>query len=191
MIALSERGRVAVTEVLGRGAARAAAALGRRIGLDVTLTVPTVDVLFARVAADVLEPATPGGVLAVVQHFEGAIEGTAAIVVAPESNAALATLAPADRNGVIDVGRTVLTACLGSLASVVGGRIVTSPSEVFTAAPCDLMATMAPCPSSEAMVLFLNVEFAAARIQGAVTLVMAIRSAERFAEQLDALAPAA
>ena len=127
----------ALTEIVNIGVGRAGSALSELIGDRIELRVPVIQV----VSPEFVESNSESG-LAIVQGFQGEINGNALLVFPIESGKTLATIlggfessaeiSEIEMSGILsEVGNIVLNGVLGSLANAIADNLVYAVPEFF------------------------------------------------------------
>jgi len=171
VILLDELERYALTELVNIGVSRAAANLRKMVGEQVLLSVPSVEVVTARVGVDGQRPPEGGGLAAVRKEYEGGFSGRARLIL-PKSNSmalvhavtggALSAEDAADmeNEALAETGNVVLNSCLATMANMLQQPLTMSLPEVI----CGNGSTffnMSPTTADDGgVVLFLYINFA-------------------------------
>ncbi|HEY0832855.1 MAG TPA: chemotaxis protein CheC [Azospirillum sp.] len=142
MIVLSEIENDALAELANIGVSKSSVALSRMIGGEVTMSVPTVEVVPRAEAARRLDGEYGGRLAAVSERFTGALSGAALLVFPEGSSLDLARAALPDdvdpdlvpdleREALGEIGNIVLNNCLSSMANMLGAALDTALPRVL------------------------------------------------------------
>lgn len=187
-IHLDELEHDALTELVNIGVSRAAASLRNMIGKQVTLSVPSVEVVSRPTAASLIREREAGPLVAVRQDFQGAFNGQALLIFPEQNSLELVRSVTGDELGpdeVVDMeqealaetGNIVLNSCLATMANMLKRPLEMSLPEVIRgdgARLFDLSEDSGP----DAVVLFLYINFAVSDrdIRGYIAMLMDLPS---------------
>lgn len=183
----------AVTEVLNIGLGSAANALSEMIDEEVTLSIPSVEVLSRTRAAKEVGSGGINTVSAVHQAFSGPIWGNA-LLFFPENQSLelvrevlrttmpLETLSEMEQEGMTEIGNVILNACLSSFADLFHQHIETEIPLFFNGKIDDLFKLQQEENKVEDTALLLRMEFSLERkeIKGYISFLMSISSINSF-----------
>ncbi len=185
----------AVAEVLNVGMGSAAASLSEMINDKVKLSVPGVEFVSRRVAAEHINAKAKTDVSGVHQHFQGAFSGDAMLLfpeeqslqlvraVLQQDDMTLEDLTEMEQEAMTEIGNVILNSCLCSMADMFGkemrGEI---PEFVQGSVEQVLTDDKKKIENTEAIVLLLNMEFSVdtKNIQGYVTFLMDVEQVEQL-----------
>ncbi|MDA8230658.1 MAG: chemotaxis protein CheX [Magnetospirillum sp.] len=186
--------RDAVTELVNIAIGRAAASLSELVEDELRLSVPVIEFLTPRQAAERLEHETHGGeTVAVRQNFSGRMTGHM-LLIFPEKRSLdlvrsmlgdhvpLDQLTELEQEAFLEVGNIILNACLGSLANQLGLALESSLPAYVRGRGAQILD--GGVSADDELVLFLQVDFSLLRkdIHGYLAFVMDIVSARHFIE---------
>jgi chemotaxis protein CheC len=189
-IELDELERDALTEVVNIGVSRAALSLRKMINREVTLSVPSVEIVTRKTAASLIGQRESEPLVAVQQLFEGAFSGRA-LLIFPESNGLAlvrgivseeleeADLLEMRDEALGETGNIILNGCLGSMANMLQQTLKMSLPAVRRGDSTMLFRTLG-VPDDEGYVLFLYINFAVRHrdIRGYIAMIMDLPSIE-------------
>lgn len=196
-VALGELERDALTEIVNIGVSRAASSLRKMIGDQVTLSVPSIEVVSQRRAARLISEREATELVAVSQDFSGSFSGRA-LLIFPESNSlelvravtgdALTAQEVLDmeREALTETGNVILNSCLATMANMLKRSLVMTIPEVLRGNGATLFE-IDETGSAEGLVLFLYIDFAVRKrdIRGYIAMIMDIPSLEVLKDLLD------
>jgi chemotaxis protein CheC len=186
-IMLGELERDALTEIVNIGVGRAASSLRKMIGDQVTLSVPSIDVVSQRRAARLISE----------RDFEGPFSGRA-LLIFPESNSlelvravtgdslSIEDLAEMEREALTETGNVILNSCLATIANMLKRSLAMTIPEVLRGNSATLFE-IDDRTTDDGLVLFLYIDFAVRKrdIRGYIAMIMDIPSLENLKELLD------
>lgn len=189
-VVLSELEHDALTELVNIGVSRAATSLRNMVGEQVTLSVPSVEVVSRRAAATLIQERESGELVAVRQDFEGAFYGRA-LLIFPESNSlALVRAVTGDElspeatvametEALAETGNVVLNGCLATMANMLKRPLTMSLPQVIRG-DGDLFFELSERADDEGVVLFLYINFSISGrdIRGYIAMLMDLPSLE-------------
>lgn len=196
-VMLGELERDALTEIVNIGVGRAASSLRKMIGDQVTLSVPSIEVVSQRRAARLISEREAAELVAVRQDFDGAFAGRA-LLIFPESNSlelvravtgdALSAEELADMEGeaLSETGNVILKSCLATIANMLKRSLAMTIPEVLRGSSATLFE-IDETTDRDGLVLFLYIDFAVRTrdIRGYIAMIMDIPSLEKLKELLD------
>lgn len=196
-VALGELERDALTEIVNIGVSRAASSLRKMIGDQVTLSVPSIDVVSQRRAARLISEREVTELVAVRQDFSGPFSGRA-LLIFPESNSlelvravtgdelTAAEVVEMEHEALTETGNVILNACLATMANMLKRSLTMTIPEVLRGTGATLFE-IDDEKASDGLVLFLYIDFAVRRrdIRGYIAMIMDIPSLEILKELLD------
>jgi chemotaxis protein CheC len=166
---LSELEHDALTELVNIGVSRAASNLRKMVGEQVTLTVPSVEVLTRAAAADLIRERESGQLIAVRQDFEGAFSGRA-LLIFPQSNSLALVRAvihddlPSEEieaietEALAETGNVVLNGCLATMSNMLKRPLTISLPQVIRG-DGNLFFELAVRSDEDGVALFLYINF--------------------------------
>ncbi|WP_303699331.1 chemotaxis protein CheX [Brevundimonas naejangsanensis] len=189
-VMLSELEHDALTELVNIGVSRAASSLRNMVGEQVTLAVPSVEVVSRKAAATLIRERESGELIAVRQDFEGAFSGRA-LLIFPESNSLpLVHAVTGDELGPDEVvamenealsetGNVVLNGCLATMANMLKRPLSMSLPQVLRG-DGDLFFELSERADDQGVVLFLYINFSISGrdIRGYIAMLMDLPSLE-------------
>jgi chemotaxis protein CheC len=189
--------RDAVEEILNIAIGQAAASLSKMVRDKISLSVPFIEFLPPREAAERLDSATGGAEsVAVRQHFATLFSGNILLIFPERSSLDLVrsmlgdtvpmdSLSELEQEALMEVGNVILNACLGSLANQLDLAIESSLPIYIRGRGSRILESKHP---DTEMVMFLQVDFSLATkgIHGYLAFVMDIVSARHFSESVSA-----
>jgi chemotaxis protein CheC len=187
-IRLEELERDALTELVNIGVSRAASGLRQMVGRQVTLSVPSVEVVSRTAATALIRERETGPLVAVRQDFHGAFEGQA-LLIFPEQNSlelvrsvtgdALGPeeVAEMENEALSETGNIVLNSCLATMANMLERPLEMSLPKVIRGEGARLFA-LGDDSGAEGVVLFLYINFAVSDrdIRGYIAMLMDLPS---------------
>ncbi|WP_292037129.1 MULTISPECIES: chemotaxis protein CheX [unclassified Brevundimonas] len=187
-IDLSELEHDALTELVNIGVSRAATGLRKMVGEQVTLSVPSVEVVSRKAAARLIHEREAGELVAVRQDFDGAFSGRA-LLIFPENNGVTLTravtgdeLSPEDvaaleAEALAETGNVVLNGCLATMANMLGRPLTMSLPQVLRGDGA-LFFELSERPDDQGVVLFLYINFSISGrdIRGYIAMLMDLPS---------------
>jgi len=196
-VALGELERDALTEIVNIGVSRAASSLRKMIGDQVTLSVPSIEVVSQRRAARLISEREATELVAVRQDFSGPFSGRA-LLIFPESNSlelvravtgdALTAQEVVDmeHEALTETGNVILNSCLATMANMLKRSLVMTIPEVLRGNGA-MLFEIDETGSAEGLVLFLYIDFAVRKrdIRGYIAMIMDIPSLEVLKDLLD------
>lgn len=189
-VMLSELEHDALTELVNIGVSRAASSLRNMVGEQVTLAVPSVEVVSRKAAATLIRERESGELIAVRQDFEGAFSGRA-LLIFPESNSLpLVHAVTGDELGPDEVvamenealsetGNVVLNGCLATMANMLKRPLSMSLPQVLRG-DGDLFFELSERADDQGVVLFLYINFSISGrdIRGYIAMLLDLPSLE-------------
>jgi chemotaxis protein CheC len=183
---LSELERDAIAELANVAMGRAATSLRKMVGSEVTLSVPKVEILDVKAAAESLARPRSAHFVAVQQDFSGAISGRA-LLIFPESSSlelvreVLGRQLPAqyiidmEEEALAETGNIIINSWVGTIANQLGQTLDVSLPIVVRRARPHVFESGSP---SDAMVLFLHIKFEISMrdVHGYIAVVMDLPS---------------
>jgi chemotaxis protein CheC len=191
-IELDELELDALTELVNIGVSRAAASLRKMVDRQVTLSVPSVEIITRKSAAALIGQRESELLIAVQQQFEGPFSGRA-LLIFPESNGlSLVRAIVGDDMGEVDLidmkdealaetGNVILNGCLGSMANMLQHTLNMSLPDVRRG-DSDLLFEVPGSAREDSFVLFLYINFSVHErdIRGYIAMIMDLPSLEQL-----------
>ena len=189
-LVLSELEHDALTELVNIGVSRSAASLRNMVGEQVTLSVPSVDVVSRKAAATLIRQRESGEMVAVRQDFEGAFAGRA-LLIFPETNSLAlvravagdeldeSEIAAMESEALTETGNVVLNGCLATMANMLKRPLDMSLPQVIRG-DGDLFFELSEHAEDQGVVLFLYINFSISgrAIRGYIAMLMDLPSLE-------------
>ena len=134
MFQLTELQHDALVEIFNLGVGRAAAAMSRIVGEEVTMSVPMITFQSRAEVAKTLGSAEGRRISAVTQHFDGAFS-TEAFLMFPEEKSleivrlmvgqslSLEELSEMEQEAMSEIGNIILNSCMGAFANAAGKEL--------------------------------------------------------------------
>lgn len=189
-VVLSELEHDALTELVNIGVSRAAASLRNMVGEQVTLSVPSVEVVSRKSAATLIRERESGELVAVRQDFEGAFSGRALLIFPQSNSLALVQAVTGDEldakdalamegEALAETGNVVLNGCLATMANMLRRPLSMSLPEVMRGNG-DLFFELSARDDDQGVVLFLYINFSISGrdIRGYIAMLMDLPSLE-------------
>lgn len=187
-IHLEELERDALTELVNIGVSRAAGSLRNMVGRQVTLSVPSLEVVSRATATALIRERETGPLVAVRQEFRGAFNGQA-LLIFPEHNSLelvrsvsgdaleLQDLLDLEQEALAETGNIVLNSCLATMANMLKRPLEMSLPEVLRGEGAKFFE-FDDEGSPNAVVLFLYINFAISDrdIRGYIAMLMDLPS---------------
>jgi len=195
---LNENQKDAMIELLNIGMGAAASSLSEMVDDEVKLSIPDIELLTPKVAAQILNDRVSSSVSAVHQDFEGPIWGKALLFFPEEKSlelvrAVLGESMPVEvigemaQEGMTEIGNVILNACLSSLADMFGNQIHTEVPEYFNGKIETLFGVDGETADKSETLLLLKMEFnlKEREINGYVSFLMSIDSIRAFLDSIN------
>lgn len=196
-VALGELERDALTEIVNIGVSRAASSLRKMIGDQVTLSVPSIDVVSQRRAARLISEREVAELVAVRQDFSGPFSGRA-LLIFPESNSlelvravtgdtlTAQEVVDMEHEALTETGNVILNSCLATMANMLKRSLSMTIPEVLRGSGA-MLFEVDESNAADGLVLFLYIDFAVRKrdIRGYIAMIMDIPSLEVLKELLD------
>ena len=189
-IYLEELERDALTELVNIGVSRAAAGLRNMVGRQVTLSVPSVEVVSRAAATALISERETGPLVAVRQEFTGAFNGQALLIFPEQNSLELVRsvtggelkgqdLADIEEEALAETGNIVLNSCLATMANMLQRPLEMSLPTVLRGQGACFFQIDGEA-SEQAVVLFLYINFAISDrdIRGYIAMLMDLPSLE-------------
>ncbi|ASG22757.1 chemotaxis protein CheX [Nitrospirillum viridazoti] len=191
---LDELENDALTELVNIGVSRAAVSLRKMVGNQVTLSVPSVEVVGRKLAATLIQERESDELVAVRQDFSGAFNGRA-LLIFPESNSLelvrAVTQDELSRTEMVDIeeealaetGNVVLNGCLATMANILQRPLTMSLPQVLRG-DGQILFELAEKHDDDGVVLFLYINFAISGrdIRGYIAMLMDLPSLQSLKE---------
>lgn len=191
-IELDELELDALTELVNIGVSRAAASLRKMVNRQVTLSVPSVEIITRKSAAALIGQRESELLIAVQQQFEGPFSGRA-LLIFPESNGLSlvraivgedmgeADLIDMKDEALAETGNVILNGCLGSMANMLQHTLNMSLPDVRRG-DSDLLFEVPGSAREDSFVLFLYINFSVQErdIRGYIAMIMDLPSLEKL-----------
>ena len=189
VIQLNELELDALAELANIGVGRAAASLGKMVGSEILLSVPSVELISRHDAARILDEQASGGtIVAVYQEFAGTFSGCALLMFPEASSHELAhavagthgrfqSIAEVEQEAIEETGNIVLSSCLGTIANILRRTLDISVPKFRRGDSRAVLWTAAHCRDVD-LVLFLYINFKVSgrQVSGYLALTMDIDS---------------
>lgn len=191
-IELDELELDALTELVNIGVSRAAASLRKMVNRQVTLSVPSVEIITRKSAAALIGQRESELLIAVQQQFEGPFSGRA-LLIFPESNGLSlvraivgedmgeADLIDMKDEALAETGNVILNGCLGSMANMLQHTLNMSLPDVRRG-DSDLLFEVPGSAREDSFVWFLYINFSVHErdIRGYIAMIMDLPSLEKL-----------
>jgi chemotaxis protein CheC len=185
---LSEIEQDAIAEIANLGVSRAATSLRQLVGEQVLLSVPAVNIMSRKAAAQQVENGGAATLVAVQQSFEGPFSGRALLIFPQAQSLELVRSILGDEHSLEDVidleeealaetGNIILNACLATIANVLRRTMRMSLPSILRG-DGDTLFDVQPRDGSGDLVLFLFIDFTIKKrnIRGFIALLMDLPS---------------
>ncbi|MEH3147353.1 MAG: chemotaxis protein CheX [Methylobacterium frigidaeris] len=192
---LSELQQDAFTELVNIGVSRAAASLRKMIGVQVLLSVPSIEIVSRSAAARLIGEREASDLVVVQQGFDGAFAGQALLIFPVETSRELVRavtggdLSPAEieeleDEALTETGNIILNACLATIANMLQRHLTVSLPEVIRG---DGARIFRPGEGDDALVLFLYINFSVRErdIRGYIAMLMDLPALETLKVLID------
>jgi chemotaxis protein CheC len=185
---LSEIEQDAIAEIANQGVSRAATSLRQLVGEQVLLSVPAVNIVSRRAAAELVERGGVATLVAVQQSFEGPFSGRA-LLIFPQSHSlelvrsivgpehSLEDVVDLEEEALAETGNIILNACLATIANVLRRTMRMSLPSILRG-DGDTLFDVRPRDGKSDLVLFLFIDFTIKKrdIRGFIALLMDLPS---------------
>ncbi|MFG1465043.1 chemotaxis protein CheX [Xanthobacter sp. DSM 24535] len=193
---LSELELDALTELVNLGVSRAALGLREMVGEQVLLSVPTVALVSAAKAIEILREREDRNLIAVHQAFEGDIAGRA-LLIFPETKSLelvraviggelpLEDIIELEQEALAETGNIILNSCLATIANMLHRSLKMSLPEILRGEGADFFS-LGPVSDTDDVVMFLYIDFAVRErdIRGYIAMLMDMPSLAALKELL-------
>ena len=189
----------AVTELVNLGVSRAAVSLGKLVGAEVLLSVPSVEIVSRDAAARALGQRDDGRLVAVHQLFDGQISGRALLIFSETNSLELVRAMTGDalpmedilgleQDALAETGNIILNGCLAVMANMLRRTLVISLPEILYGSSADIFR-LSTAQAADVSVMFLCINFSVRywNIQGHIALLMDVPSFSALRTLLDQL----
>ncbi|MBB6251196.1 chemotaxis protein CheX [Nitrospirillum iridis] len=184
----------ALTELVNIGVSRAAVSLRKMVGSQVTLSVPSVEVVGRRAAVTLIRERESDQLVAVRQDFSGAFSGRA-LLIFPEANSLELVRAVThdelsgqeivdiEEEALAETGNVVLNGCLATMANILQRPLAMSLPQVMKG-DGQILFELSEEPDDNGVVLFLYINFAISGrdIRGYIAMLMDLPSLRSLKE---------
>jgi len=189
----------AIAELLNIGMGAAAASLSEMVSEPVNLSVPSVEFLPQKEAAEHILKLVGNEITAVKESFSGTFWGDALLIfpeqqslalvraLLKDENLPLEALSEMEQEALTEVGNIILNACLGSLANIFQQNLEYE-LPTFTQGTCEEVLKSATSTSDgKEGVLLLKMEFSLQKtnVNGFLTLLMDVDSMDALSKGID------
>jgi chemotaxis protein CheC len=193
---LGELERDALTEIVNIGVSRAAVNLRKMVGDQVSLSVPSIEVVTQRRAARLISEREIAQLVAIRQDFSGAFSGRA-LLIFPETNSLELVRAVTgdeltaeevlemEHEALAETGNIILNSCLATMANMLRRPLTMTIPEVLRGDGA-LMFEISDDMGDDGLVLFLYIDFAVRRrdIRGYIAVLMDLPALARLKQLL-------
>ncbi len=189
VVELSALERDAVTEIMNLGVGRAAASLSLMVKDEITLSVPSTELLYGAAARERLEQSSDR-MVAVREVFSGLVSGSAALLFPQSKSLDLVRMVldedltaeevtELEQEALVEIGNVILNGCLSSIADSLVGEIETSIPVLLHA---NLATILPQSDNAEPVLLVLTIDFSirSRDIQGHIIFLMDMQAAGVF-----------
>ncbi|WP_044560510.1 chemotaxis protein CheX [Azospirillum sp. B4] len=184
----------ALTELVNIGVSRAAVSLRKMVGSQVTLSVPSVEVVDRRLAVTLIRERESDQLVAVRQDFAGAFSGRA-LLIFPESNSlelvravthdelSAPEMLDIEEEALAETGNVVLNGCLATMANILQRPLSMSLPQVLRG-DGQILFELSEKADDTGVVLFLYINFAISGrdIRGYIAMLMDLPSLQSLKE---------
>ncbi len=193
---LSELELDALTELVNIGVSRAALSLREMVGEQVLLSVPTLAIVSAARAVEILKEREDKNLVAVHQAFEGDIQGRAMLIF-PEVKSLelvravtggelpLEDIIELEQEALAETGNIILNSCLATIANMLQRSLKMSLPEIMRGQGSDFF-NLTPVSAADDIVMFLYIDFSVRErdIRGYIAMLMDMPSLAALKELL-------
>ncbi|MFE1603128.1 chemotaxis protein CheX [Methylobacterium sp. ID0610] len=196
-VALSALQQDAFTELVNIGVSRAAASLRKMIGVQVLLSVPSIEIVSRADAARLVAEREASDLVVIHQGFEGAFSGRALLIFPQETGRELVRavtgeelsaeeIAALEDEALTETGNIILNGCLATMANMLQQTLTMSLPEVLRGDGVRIFQPLAGGDAS-ALVLFLYINFSVRErdIRGYIAMLMDLPSLENLKVLID------
>lgn len=197
MISLDDETQDAIRELVNIGVGKAAGQLNQMTGSHIRLQIPTVSLVSFADLMSTGKSMLSGDVLsAVLLEFKGTFSGVTAVVFPPASAASLVMLLTGEREqspdldamrveALKEVGNIVINAVMGSIANVLGERLVYSIPNYYEG-PFLSVSELQKKNAKDECVLLARTNFLieSLNIEGDILLILEVGSLDRLVESI-------
>src|SRR5688572_30367773 len=189
---LSEPERDAIIELFNLGMGKAAGALGQMVDEEVSLSVPSLDIIRRTDASDQLGCPVGQRICAVRQSFAGPFDGQAMLIFPEGSSLELVRrllpdsppigdMTDLEEEALTEVGNVILNHCLASFANLLDQEIRTE-IPIYQIGRAEEIIGSTNAEETNNYVLIIRVDFGlfAKRIEGHVLFIQDIASIQAF-----------
>jgi len=183
-VSLNELEHDALTEIVNIGVSRAAVNLRKMVGDQVSLSVPSIEIVTQRRAARLISEREIAQLVAIRQDFSGAFSGRA-LLIFPEANSLELVRAVTgdeltaeevlemEHEALAETGNIILNSCLATMANMLRRPLTMTIPEVLRGDGAVMFEISDDMPS-DGLVLFLYIDFAVRRrdIRGYIAVLM-------------------
>jgi chemotaxis protein CheC len=194
---LTELQRDAFTELVNIGVSRAAASLRGMIGVQVLLSVPSVEIVSQAQAARMIGEREASELVVVHQDFTGAFAGRALLIFPQENGRELVRAvageelspdeaAEMEDEALTETGNVILNGCLATMANMLQRTLNMSLPEIMRGDGHRIFQP-ASGPAADALVLFLYINFSVRErdIRGYIAMLMDLPALENLKVLID------
>jgi chemotaxis protein CheC len=195
-IQLTELQEDAIVELLNIGMGVAARSLSEMVNEEISLSIPSLEMLSRQSAATHLSGEKPQQVAVVKQCFRGAVWGEALLLFPQDKSLELVPvlmkgvpnemLDELAQDALVEVGNIILHACLASLANLLSIDL-NSDIPFFLTGTADEILGVNTAHQEDDIVMFLQMNFGLPikDIKGYVAIVLEVSSVTQLKQQLD------
>ncbi|HEV2673790.1 MAG TPA: chemotaxis protein CheX [Aliidongia sp.] len=187
MIELEGLERDALIELVNIGVSRAAVGLRKMVGEQVTLSVPSLDLMTRAAATKLIRERENMDLVAVSQDFEGVFSGRALLIFPLDSGQSLVRVVASDviGDGEIDLieeetlaetGNIVLNQCIGSMANMLQQRLTLSLPQIIRGNGQSLFEQSATADDGVVLFLYINFAIDVRDVRGYIAMLMDLPS---------------
>lgn len=189
LIQLDELELDALAELANIGVGRAAAALGKLVGSEILLSVPSVELITRNRAARLMdEQAAGANIVAVYQEFAGIFSGCALLMFPEASSHDLAhavagtagrfqDIPELEQEAIQETGNIVLSSCLATIANILKRKLEISLPQFRRGDSRTLLWTDADCSGDDHILfLYINFKVSGRQVSGYLALTMDVDS---------------
>ena len=173
-----------MTELVNLGVSRAAGNLRTMVGTEVLLSVPSVEIVTHKRAAQIIGNREAEKLVAVHQVFEGDLSGRA-LLIFPEANSLelvravtggalpLEDIIDLESEALAETGNIILNGCLSTIANMLQRTLNISLPEILHGTGVEIFdLTADPAPDGAVLFLYINFSVKYRSIQGYIAVLM-------------------
>lgn len=196
MVALTELQHDALVEMFNISIGRAAAAMSRIVGEEISLNVPSLRFASVHDAASQLYGVEGQRVCGVHQHFEGPF-ATEAVLMFPEDRSleivrmmvgesySMDELSELEQEAMSEIGNIILNACIGSIANMTASRFDSTLPVVKCGLGNEILKLAQRAREETVLLIYIDFIVASRRIRGYMAFLMDVPSVKGLIDSVD------